>query len=426
MSNVASFNGLGKMWRFINFQLRIWPHCARLLIKNRSTQVAAALSYQTIFGLVPLAIVIVMVFAWMNSSFNLGFSIKDLLYKQAFFNATYPGQAGQHITIADKIDEMVSGYFQNISTGSVTIVGLVFVIWAAIGMLITIESSFNDIYNIPKGRRIIQKIIVYWTLLTLSPLLIGAGIYATTYINKYNLTASFMTTISPVIPYLITSFAFFMLYLIIPNTRVKVTSALWGGAVAGLIWTVVRWGFGKYVTGFIPYNAMYGVMGLIPLTVFWIYLSWLIVLFGLQLTYTTQNIKSIEEAQAAEKRKTDQVVIADDISILNIIHFVWHEFSSSRAPVALETVSAHFNIPGEFASKILELLVTNGLLLKSADPRPGFVPAFDAEKFNLSEIAELFRKTGLVQSGSVQTQPIQEIFEKQKELLGRYNLRQLD
>jgi membrane protein len=173
---------LGRLWRFINFQLRIWPQCVKLLIKNRATQVAAALSYQTIFGIVPLAIVVLMVFAWINSVSNLGFSVKNLLVEHAFFNAQYPTEDPTvHVTLAEKIDEILKNALANIHTGSIMIVGVVFVIWAALALLITIEGAFNKIWHVPVERSLARRIINYWTMLTLGPVLIGAGIYASTH-----------------------------------------------------------------------------------------------------------------------------------------------------------------------------------------------------------------------------------------------------
>ena len=252
------------------------------------------MSYQTIFGIVPLAIVILMVFTWINSVSNIGFNVKSILYEQAFFNATYPApnKPGVEIKLADKIDEIVTNALANINKGSITIVSVIFIVWAALALLITIEQAFNNIWHVSEGRNFARRIINYWTLLTLGPLLIGAGIYASTQYGG-ELKASLLSYVGPVIPYLMTLIAFFCLYYLMPNVKVFTKPALWGAAVAALAWNIAKCGFGLYVTKLIPNQAVYGIMGLIPLAIFWIYLSWLIVLFGLQLTYTTQNIKSL-------------------------------------------------------------------------------------------------------------------------------------
>jgi YihY family inner membrane protein len=416
---------LGKMWRFINFQLRIWPQCARLLIKNRATQVAAALSYQTIFGIVPLAIVVLMVFAWINSVSNLGFSVKSLLLEQAFFNIPYPtDNPAVHITLADKIDDILKNALANINTGSITIVGVVFVIWAAIALLITIEAAFNTIWHVPEERSLARRIINYWTMLTLGPMLIGAGIYASTQYGG-ELNVSMLSRIAPVLTYLTAFIAFFCLYYLMPNVKVKARAAMWGSAVATVAWTIARWGFAVYVTKGIPYWKIYGVMGLIPLAVFWIYLSWLIVLFGLELTYTTQNLKSIEDAEAEAAARQEAGFIANEMTIINVMGYIAHEFAQRRGPVEVQTICREFKIPAEFTNVLLGHLVNKGLLLKTAEPHVGFVLAAEPANIKLSDISVAIAAASLAQPAASREDTLAEISKKQKELLEQYTLEQL-
>ena len=415
---------LGRLWRFINFQLRIWPQCAKLLIKNRATQVAAALSYQTIFGIVPLAIVVLMVFAWINSVSNLGFSVKNLLLEQAFFNVSYPTEDPTiHITLADKIDEILKTALANINTGSITIVGVVFVIWAALALLITIEGAFNNIWHVPEERSLARRVINYWTMLTLGPMLIGAGIYASTQYGG-ELNVSLLSRIAPVLSYLLAFIAFFFLYYLMPNVKVKVRAAMWGSAVATVAWSIAKWGFAIYVTKGIPYWKVYGMMGLIPLAVFWVYLSWLIVLFGLELTYTTQNLKSIEDAEAEAAAK-QEAFIANEITIINMMGYIAQEFAQKRGPVEVQTICRELKIPAEFANVLLGHLVTQGLLLKTAEPRAGFVPATEAANIKLSDISAAVAAASLAQPTEDKEGTLAEISKKQKELFEQYTLEQL-
>ena len=386
---------------------------------------AAALSYQTIFGLVPLLIIVVLVFAWISSVSDLGFSVKQLLYKQAFFNAPYPHPEQPEIkfTVADKIDEIVTNALQSMNTGSITIIGSIFVIVAALALLITIEMAFNSIWNVPHGRNIVQRIVNYWAMLTLGPLLIGAGIYASTLYGA-EIKASFLSYVGPVLPYLITTVAFFCLYFLIPNTKVRIGPALWGAAAAALLWTIVKAVFGLYVTKFIPYKAIYGLLGLVPLTVFWIYLSWLIVLFGLQLTYTTQNIRSIEDAENLTLQSAQSYFIANDLTVLNIMRYIWQEFANNRAPVSIETICGNFGLPSQFAEMILGHLVTYGLLVRTAEPSIGYEPATDAANVRLADISAAAAQSAYAQKIDGNNN-LAEFLRQQKQILERYNLKQI-
>ena len=414
---------LGRLWRFINFQLRIWPQCAKLLVKNRSTQVAAALSYQTIFGIVPMLIVILMVFTWINSVSSVGFNVKSLLYEQAFFNATYPdpNDPTVKIRLADKIDELATNALANINKGSITIVSVVFIVWAALSLLITIEQAFNTIWHVSEGRNLARRVINYWTMLTLGPLLLGAGLYAST---RYGgeLKANVLSYMGPIIPYLMALIAFFCLYFLMPNVKVKPKAALWGAAVAAVAWSLAKWGFGLYVTKLIPNQAVYGIMGLIPLAIFWIYLSWLIVLFGLQLTYTTQNISSIEdaEAEAAQKRETN--FIANDMTAINVMQYIGNAFSQKSGPIEIQTICRELKLSADFANRLLKHLVDKGLLIKTSEPCIGFVPVTETANIKLSDIAEAVATASFAQP---EKGMLTEIAKKQNELLAQYTLKQL-
>jgi membrane protein len=351
--------------------------------------------------------------------------VKNLLLEQAFFNVPYPTENPQeHITLAEKIDEILKTAMANMHTGSITIVGVIFVIWAALALLITIEQAFNNMWHVSEGRGLARRVINYWTMLTLGPLLIGAAIGASTlYAGK--LQASLLSYIGPVLPYLLTLVAFFLLYYLMPNVKVQVRSAVWGAAVAAAAWGIAKWGFGTYITKGIPYWKIYGVMGLIPLTVFWIYLSWLIVLFGLELTYTTQNIKSIEEAEAEAAQKRETNFIANDITAINVMRHIWHGFSQKRGPLEMQTICSELKISADFANKLLNHLVDKGLLIKTAEPWVGFIPATEAANIKLSDIAAAVADASFAQAIEEKADTLAQISKKQKELLQQYTLEQL-
>lgn len=423
---LARKSELGRLWRFLNFQVRIWPRCLKLMFKNNSPQVAASLSYHTIFGIVPLAIVILLVFAWVNSVSRLGFSVKDILYKQAFFKVEYPNpdDPDTKFTLAEKVDEIVNNALNKISTGSITIIGVIFVIWAAMQLLITIEQTFNNIWHAERGRNLARRIINFWALLTLGPILAGAGIFASIeYGGEFR--TSLFAYIQPLIPYIMTVIFFFCLYYFMPNTKVRFRPALWGAAMAGLAWTIAKWGFEIYVTKVIPNQAIYGIMGLIPLAVFWIYLSWLIVLFGLQLTYTTQNIKSIEDAEVEVSRKYSGHFIANDAAVINIMRFIAEAFAKKQAPVETETICAQFNITPEFTGRILKHLVEQGLLVQTASPSAGYFPATEAENIKLSDISAAVAKASFAQIYKDGTDRLKEVIEKQSQTLGHSSLKEM-
>jgi len=423
---------LGKAGRFLVFQIKLWSHCARLLKKNRSAQQASALSYNTIFGLVPLAIVMLLIFQTFPASSNVGEKIKKIVYEELHFsNIRYPSGNPQNpdetIVLTEYLDEIVESFFTGVHKGTITIVSVIIVIWAAIALLSTIERSFNNIWHVSKGRNFLHRIINYWAVLTLGPLLIGFGIYVTTkYATLTHIQETALSNFGPLFfSYTITTIMFFLLYFVLPNTKVNAKAAIWGAAIAALVWILVKEGFGYYVSEAKPYSSVYGAMGMIPLVVFWIYISWLTVLFGLQLTYTTQHLKNLDAAEIASAKKTEDCFIANDITAINIIREVAKAFEQNKGPIEPNQICSKLNIPPEFANKVFNLLVNNNLLAKSSDPKIGYLPAKATEHILLSDIAQAIDHAGFAQITNDYSAELTKIAQSKKNLLSKYNLKQL-
>lgn len=422
---------LGKASRFMVFQIKLWSHCARLLKKNRANQQAAALSYYTIFGLVPLAIIILLIFQSFPTYKATGDKVKNLAYEQLHLSAIEyppdPTKPEEKIMLTEYLDGIINRFFAGLNEGSIAIVSAAVVILAALALLLTIERAFNNIWHVPRGRNFLHRIINYWAILTLGPLLIGLGIYISTkYATIEQLQKTVITHIAPaILSYIVATVAFFLLYFVLPNTKVKAKAAIWGAAVAALVWTLAKWGFGMYVTKFIPYSQVYGVIGLVPLGVLWIFISWLIVLFGLQLTFTTQHLKSLDAAKIAAAGKAEGYFIANDLTIINIVREIAAAFEANRAPVSAEVICSKLDMPAEFGEKILNHLVVSGILVKSSEPRAGFIPAQDPANIKLSNIAEAVAAAGFGQSAAEQPKCLQQITQSQRSVLAQYSLKQI-
>jgi YihY family inner membrane protein len=420
---------LGRWSRFAVFQLKLWPHCARLLRRNRSGQQAAALSYHTVFGIVPLAIMMLMVFQIFPAYRDVGERVKDFFYEQAHLdNIEYSDAEDEtkSIKITDKVDEITEGFISRLDKGSITLFSAVIVIWAALGLLTTIERAFNSIWHVVQGRSFVHRIVNYWALLTLGPLLLGLGFYASTH---YALAGRIQSGVGgylrPVLPYLISVVALFFLYFVLPNTRVSAWSALWGAAVAALIWMGAKWAFRIYVTKFIPFQAVYGIMGIIPLGVLWIYVTWLIVLFGLQLTFTTQHLKTLDAAQIAKMHKSDEYFIANDFTAVRMLEYILRAFDQKQAPVSVEVVCSKLNLPADFGERILEHLTGAGLLFRTAQPRVGYTPATDGANITLAEISEAVGRASFAQTDDETPAPLAAIFNAQHNELAKHTLKEI-
>ena len=422
---------LGRMGRFLIFQRKLWWHCARLLQKNRAGPQAAALSYHTIFGIVPLAVVTLLVFQLFPKYSDIGQKIKNAVYTELHLTTieyTDPANPNATIKLTDNLDAIVEKVFTGFNQGTIAILGAIFIIWAAVDLLATIEGAFNHIWGVGRGRRILQRIVNYWALFTLVPLLAATAVYVST---KYAAISEFQKTVMShtapmLLSYIVAIVGFFLLYLVLPNTKVKALAAIWGAAVAALVWSAAKWAFGLYVTKFIPYNQIYGVLGLIPLGVFWIYVSWLIVLFGLQLTFTTQHLRTLDAAEIeAATKKNDEYFIAGDLTMMNIVCVLASAFEKGDGAVEAATVSARVDLPEELAEKVLGHLVAAGIAARVSEPKEGFLLAKDPASLKLSEVADAIAQAGFKRPPDEQPAGLQKAVQAQREALSQYTVKQI-
>ncbi len=419
---------LGHAGRFVARQYRLWSHCFKLLRKNRAEQLAAALSYYTIFGIVPLVIVVVLIFHSIPAYKQIGEQLKNITYEELRLTSIQypdPENPDKPILLTDYLDAIINRFFADVDKSSLGMISILLLVWAALRLLTIIEGAFNHMWYVPRGRRFLHRVINYWALLTLVPLLLGAGLYVTT---KYSILESIRTgapaVIGPVVSYVLSVSALFSLYLVMPNAKVRAGPALKGAALAALVWTFARWGFGVYVTKLIPYSTIYGVLGLIPLAIFWVYVTWVIVLFGLQLAFTLQHFDTLETAEISKADEAEGRFIANDITAIAVAREIAAAFESDRGPISTEDVCSRLDIPGEFGEKLLDELVVRGVLAKTTDPKRGFVPAKAPEHIRLSEIASAVAAASFGQP-KPDEKALRQVVEEQRQALARYSLKQL-
>ncbi|MBN1359867.1 MAG: YihY family inner membrane protein [Sedimentisphaerales bacterium] len=423
---------LGRASRFLVFQIKLWSHCVRLLKRNRAGQQAAALAYYTIFGLVPLAIVVLLIFQSLPNSENLAERVKQFAYDQFHLNQIEYTQevngVEEIVRLTDRLDDILRGFFTGLDRKSLSVLSVVLVVWAASVLLSTIERAFNRIWHVSRGRGFLHRMISYWALLTLGPLLLSAGIYVTTQYAAFTLIEkTVLAHVAPyVLNYLLSVLGFFLLYFVLPGTKVKPGPALWGAAVAALVWSLAKFGFSAYVTEFIPYSKIYGVLGLIPLTIFWIHITWLIVLFGLQLTYTTQHLPTLEaaEIEARSPAKQDHF-ITNDLTVVNIAREIAQAFERNEGPVTSDALCSRLNLPPELGEDIVEHLVEEGLLVKTSAPRVGLVPARQPEHIRLSDLAGAVAAVAHGQPIPHEQPNLDKLVQAQQQLLARYTLKDM-
>ncbi|ARN57985.1 YhjD/YihY/BrkB family envelope integrity protein [Sedimentisphaera salicampi] len=385
--------GIGAFSSFLMFQFRIWPLCFKQLKTNRSDLQAAALAYNTIFGFIPLLIVVLVLFQSLPGYEDIGNTIRDSIFEAVQideFSYSDPDQPGEKVKLGERFSEIVSGFFKKSHRGAATIFSLLIVFWAAIKLLSTVEGAFNYIWGVNRNRPFIYRVFYYWTILTLGPLLIGAGIYFKTMglITEHLDGIVSLVTVLGGWNWLLTILSFYLLFWSMPNTKVKPHAAFWGALVTTLIWTFVKKIYGYYVFEFEPFKQIYGVLALIPITILWINISWLVVLFGVHLTFIVQNFRELDAAEKISEEAGKFYYPSEDCAV-QIASFVGEKFDQGGGPVTEDQIYKEFGVPYHFITDLLSEFVKKGILYEVGEQAVGYIPSKSTDKMSLSETASV-------------------------------------
>jgi membrane protein len=337
-------------------------HCAHELKRDRAPQLAAALTYRTLFSLLPtlaLALVVLQVFVgpedqvrfkqivieWVLSPLQpeegdaggvadaagvahaggesepaaiLGFAPGDTVAADAATATTAARVASaapreEFADAQEALGERIEQLFDalgSIDFGSIGLVGLLLFLWAATGLLTTVEHAFDAVYAAHRRRRLHHRLPLYYTMITLGPIVLLAGLYLRTQLLEVLASGAWTqwlaVTLGFVSPLLTAWILLFAMFVTVPNTRVALGSAAVGALTAAVGVGLTAEAFRVYVstTGV---TSLYGALALLPLFLFWLYLLWLVVLFGLEVSYALQTVHGHDwrEAEMLASRPID-------------------------------------------------------------------------------------------------------------------------
>jgi len=274
-------------WRFLRY-------FASRCVNDRITIVAGHLTYVSSLALVPLIAVMFSGFAAFPMFEDIRTEQQELLFQNLV------------PTSGDVIKDYINQFASNAS--SMTLVGVSFLVVVAIMLLMTIDTTINQIWRNHHKRRLPIAIAIYWMLLTLGPVLMGSGLAASSYIISLASVADDYVpgtreTLLAVVPYVTSVLAFLLLYVLIPNRVVRIKHAIWGALLATLLFELAKYGFTEYITRFPSYQAIYGALAAVPILLLWIYLSWITVLVGAELT---ASLEEFIERQREQNTSDDE------------------------------------------------------------------------------------------------------------------------
>ena len=258
-----------KAWALLRFTLHHF-------LLDGCREHAAALTYTTLFAVVPVMTVTFAILSAIPSMQQVGGSIQDFLFRHFIPNSG--------TSVGDYLHDF------SVQASHLTAVGVAILFVTALLMMLTIESAFNQIWRVRNPRQGILSFLRYWAVLSLGPLLLGMGFVVSSYLASITIlsrTANLVSEIIPglgLIPLLFSALGFTLLYIAVPNCKVPARAGIYGGICAAVLFEAAKRGFGIFVTHFSSYKLIYGAFAAFPIFLLWIYLSWLIILFGVELT----------------------------------------------------------------------------------------------------------------------------------------------
>ena len=341
---------------------------ARQLRDDDAPMMAAALTYRTLFALLPILVVATIVVQAIYGAEEFKSVVRNMVGTLGLdevqvddpdtVNGVSPGEtldesngtilpiepetAGSGaegeaveddatVTLGDWIEDLVDQAMA-LNLEAMGWIGTAIVIYAAIALVVTIENIFNTIYRAPKGRAWTWRVPLYWFILTLSPVAIGVTYFLNTRLTEWIDTATNWEVLlhaGPIIWAFCVMWLFMVaVYILVPNTTVEIKPAIIGGLVAAVLIEIGRRTLGAYMANAFTVSQIYGSLGLIPVFMFWLYVMWLVVLFGLQVSAMVQMVRGRRmEVFDQQKSRAD---VTDPLSVLAVMLRITEEFEAGR------------------------------------------------------------------------------------------------
>ncbi len=258
----------------------------RRYIRDKCLRAAASLSYTSLLALVPVAAI----GFTMLSAFPVFAEFEEQIQDFIFENLM-----PETINVAQ---EYFNDFIDNAS--KMTVPGIIGLSITAMLLLASVESAINYIFRVTKSRRIASRLTMYWTIITLGPILLGASFSLSSYFISITqggggeLMAGVVGRVVRAVPAGLTMIAFTLFYAVVPNRPVRWWYAVIGGVAAGGLFSALRWGFGIYLVYVPTYQTIYGAMAIIPIFLVWMYLCWAVVLFGAEIAASLVDWEKVE------------------------------------------------------------------------------------------------------------------------------------
>lgn len=401
----TSLSEISRTKSFIIKQLRIIVVAARGFAKDKVELRASALTFYSLLSIIP---VVAIAFA-IAKGFGLDQNLEQLIVKEL---ESQP-------EVLNWLLQQARNALQETRGGYIAGVGVIILFWSVISLLDQIEGSFNHIWQIRSSRVWYRKFTDYLTIMLIAPVFIilssSVTVFVSTELNDFISNARMLDFFKPVvsflvklIPYILTGVALTILYIIMPNTKVRFVPAFVSGIIAGTVLQLLQWLYIDLQFGITKLSSIYGSFAAIPLFIIWLQASWIVLLLGAELAFANQNISRYEyESEALNVSNYQKRAL-----VLMIMQLIIKNFVSGEKPLSAENIATSLKIPIRLVNDILQDL-NNVKIISIVHDNEGkerlFQPATDINKLTVSYVLTKLDRKGTDQNVFIKSNNFEKI-----------------
>ena len=351
---------------------------------------ASALTFYTLLSFVPMLAILFGIF----KGFGLQATLEELIIENF----------QEHQEVIAQVVEYSNNLLANTQGGIIAGIGLVLLLWSVVKLLNSIEETLTDIWKVQYPRSFARKFSNYLAILFLAPLALIISSGATIFVKlqleslseKFELLGFISTIISAILqflPFVVIWSLFALMYIMMPNVKVKFKSAIYAAIIAGSIYQLTQFLFVTFQVGAASYNAIYGSFAVLPLFLFWIQISWIIFLFGAEISFALQNISHYEFERDSKNISIDQ---KNKVS-LAIAHLVVKKFRNDEKALTSSEIAFQLGIPILLTKKIISEFVETKLftrVITEDEDINAYQPGKDINLFTIKYILEVLNARG--------------------------------
>ena len=357
----------------------------RDLAQGQLTLRAMSLVYTTLLSIVPLLA--------LSFSVLKAFGVYNQIQPMLLTFLEPLGEKGVEIT------GRIIGFIQNMNVGVLGSVGLALLLYTAVSLVQKIEESFNFIWHVDRPRRVGERFSRYLSALLVGPIVLFAALGMTAAVMSMAFVRDLLE-VEPVgwlvaqggrlLPYLFVIGAFTFIYVFIPNTKVRVGPALAGGIAGGILWQSAGWVFALFAAGSTKYAAIYSSFAILILFMLWLYLSWLILLFGASVAFYVQH-PEYRVPESGEPRLSNRM---RERLALTLMSMIARRHVEGSSPWTADALAETLRVPLRAVVTLLDGLAAGGMVVQTVDAPRAYVPARDLETVTVKQLLDMVRSAG--------------------------------